>query len=224
MDDFSVQVDLGDRQISFTQTEITNLFHTLYYGSRVWEKTYYRGHNILKCPLDMWIYQEMIHELKPDYIIESGTFLGGSALYFADMFDLVGHGEIITIDIEVRPGIPHHNRIKYLKGSSSDINIFNNVMSMVGDKKNLMVILDSDHSHQHVIDEMRMWHSVIPVGGYMIVEDSNVNGHPVRPDFGPGPMEAINEFLSENSDFEIDLSRQKFYMTQNPRGYLKRIE
>jgi cephalosporin hydroxylase len=69
MDDFSVQVDLGDRQISFTQTEITNLFHTLYYGSRVWEKTYYRGHNILKCPLDMWIYQEMIHELKPDYII-----------------------------------------------------------------------------------------------------------------------------------------------------------
>jgi cephalosporin hydroxylase len=75
-----------------------------------------------------------------------------------------------------------------------------------------------------VIDEMRMWHSVIPVGGYMIVEDSNVNGHPVRPDFGPGPMEAINEFLSENSDFEIDLSRQKFYMTQNPRGYLKRIK
>ena len=224
MDNFSVQVDLGDKQISFTQTEITNLFHTLYYGSRVWEKTYYRGHHILKCPLDMWIYQEMIHELKPDYIIESGTFLGGSALYFADMFDLVGHGEIITIDIEVRPGIPHHNRIKYLKGSSSDINMFDTVMSMVGDKKNLMVILDSDHSHQHVIDEMRMWHSVIPVGGYMIVEDSNVNGHPVRPDFGPGPMEAINEFLSENSDFEIDLSRQKFYMTQNPRGYLKRIK
>ena len=103
MENFSIQVDLGDRQISFTQVEITNLFHTLYYGSRVWEKTYYRGHHILKCPLDMWIYQEMIHELKPDFIIESGTFLGGSALYFADMFDLVGHGEIITIDIEMRP-------------------------------------------------------------------------------------------------------------------------
>jgi cephalosporin hydroxylase len=70
---------------------------------------------------------------------------------------------------------------------------------------------------------MILWHPVVSQGSYMIVEDTNVNGYPVRSDFGPGPMEAVNIFLDENADFQIDLQRQKFFMTQNPRGYLKKV-
>ncbi len=96
------------------------------------------------------------------------------------------------------------------------------VRDMMGADKKVLVILDSDHSCDHVLNEMRAWKDVVPAGGYMIVEDSNVNGHPARPDHGPGPMEAINAFMMENDQFEIDLSKEKFFMTQNPRGYLRK--
>ena len=211
-------------KLKLGQEEISNLFHHLYYGSRVWENTYWHGRHILKCPLDMWVYQEIIFELRPDYIIETGTFMGGSALYYAHLFDLQKHGKIITIDVMERPNLPVHPRIKYIEGSSTDIKVFNKVSEIIEDSKNILVILDSDHSYEHVIQEMRLWNSLVSKGNYMIVEDTNINGHPVRNDFGPGPMEAVNEFLVENNDFQIDLLRQKFFMTQNPRGYLRRIK
>jgi len=85
-----------------------------------------------------------------------------------------------------------------------------------------MVILDSEHCKDHVLKELQIYNSFVNKGSYLIVEDSDINGHPVRPGWGPGPMEALNEFLKENNDFVIDDSREKFLMTQNPRGYLKR--
>jgi cephalosporin hydroxylase len=94
---------------------------------------------------------------------------------------------------------------------------------MIGENKKVMVVLDSDHSRDHVFKEMQLWHSMVSQDSYMIVEDSNVNGYPVRPDFGPGPMEAINDFLQTNTMFKIDNGQEKFLMTQNPRGYLKKI-
>jgi len=215
--------DERDFKLKLGQEEIVNLFHHLYYGSRVWENTFWHGHHILKCPLDMWIYQEILWELKPDFIIETGTFMGGSTLYYAHLLDLQNHGKIITIDVSSPPNLPTHPRITYIEGSSTDPTIFNKVMEIIGKGKNILVVLDSDHSLGHVIEEMRLWHPVVSQGSYMIVEDTNVNGHPVRSDFGPGPMEAVNLFLNENTDFQIDLQRQKFFMTQNPRGYLKKV-
>ena len=88
----------------------------------------------------------------------------------------------------------------------------------------LSVDLDSDHSRDHVFKEMNLWHPMVTLGSYMIVEDSNVNGYPVRPDFGPGPMEAIDDFLQTNDCFSIDVGMEKFLMTQNPRGYLKKTK
>lgn len=219
----TVQVRIEGKAFEFDEHQITDLFHVMYYGSRVWEQTHWFGQQILKCPMDMWICQELIWKIRPDYIIETGTFQGGSALYYAHLFDLMGHGEIITIDIQRRDNQPSHDRIHYLVGSSTDTDIVARVKAMVGEKKKVMVMLDSDHSHQHVLDEMRTWNDMVSVGSYMIVEDSNVNGHPARPDFGPGPMEAINDFLLENDQFVIDMSQQKFFMTQNPRGYLCRV-
>jgi cephalosporin hydroxylase len=223
MKELSVTVDFGDKKIDIGITDITRMFHMCYYNSRIWENTFWHGHQILKCPMDMWIYQELIWKIKPDYIIETGTFRGGSALYYSHLFDLQGQGEVITIDIMERPNRPEHDRIHYLIGSSLDAEIFSQVKSMIGENKKVMVVLDSDHSRDHVFKEMQLWHSMVSKDSYIIVEDSNVNGYPVRPDFGPGPMEAINDFLQINNMFEIDNSQEKFLMTQNPRGYLKKL-
>ena len=95
---------------------------------------------------------------------------------------------------------------------------------LLGQGNHLLVLLDSDHSREHVLDELRAYSPLVTPGSYVIVEDTNLNGHPVWPDFGPGPMEAVDIFLSESDDFVIDTSREKFYLTWNPRGYLKRVK
>lgn len=223
MNEMTITVDFGDQKYDIGMSDITRMFHMCYYNSRIWENTFWHGHQILKCPMDMWIYQEMIWKIKPDYIIEAGTFHGGSALYYAHLFDLQGKGEVITIDVLERPNRPEHPRIHYLLGSSSDVAMYEQVQSMVGENKTVMVVLDSDHSRDHVLKEMNLWHPMVSLNSYMIVEDSNVNGYPVRPDFGPGPMEAIDDFFKINDMFRIDLNQEKFLMTQNPRGYLLKV-
>lgn len=215
-------VTQGNNKVVLDQTAITTMFHQLYYNSRVWERTRYFGYPVLKCPLDLWIYQEMIIELKPDVIIETGTFFGASALYMAFVCDIIRNGEIITIDITSREPKPVHPRIKYLLGSSVAAEIVEEVREMIKENQKVMVILDSDHSYKHVLDELRVYAPLVTPGSYLIVEDTDVNGHPIQPDFGPGPMEAVEEFLKENQNFTIDPEREKFFMTLSPRGYLKK--
>jgi cephalosporin hydroxylase len=205
---------------------LTRHFHRLYYYQReqTWRNTRYFGTDILKCPLDLWIYQELFHELRPDLIIETGTAFGGSAAYMASLCDLLDNGRIITIDALEREGRPQHPRVTYLSGFSTDAEIVSEVRSQVRPGDRVLVILDSDHSEANVIEELRSYHSLVTPGSYCIVEDSNINGHPVSREDGAGPMEAIHTFLAENDAFEIDRSREKFYLTFNPSGYLKRIK
>lgn len=201
--------------------EIVESFDILYYDSKIWQHTYWFGIPTQKLPLDLWIYQEIITGTNLDIIIETGTADGGSALFLANMCDLKGKGEVITIDIESKPR-PQHNRISYLLGSSISEEIFNYVKSRCHEKK-VMVILDSLHNKDYVLYEMRLYWQLVSVGSYLIVEDTNINGHPVYSDFGNGPMEAVEEFLRENKSFVVDKSKEKFYSTWNPSGYLKRI-
>jgi cephalosporin hydroxylase len=86
-----------------------------------------------------------------------------------------------------------------------------------------MVILDSDHSREHVLAELETWHSRVSVGSYLVVEDTNINGHPVTEHLGPGPWEAVAEWLPAHPGFRSDAGREKFFLTFNPRGYLKRV-
>ena len=155
-------------------------------------------------------------------MIETGTADGGSAPYLASLMELVGTGEIVSIDIESREMRPKHSRIRYLLGSSTDSAILAEVGEIAAEAKTVLAILDSDHSRDHVLDELRAYGPLVTPGSYLIVEDTNVNGHPVRRDHGPGPMEAVDEFLRSGQPFEIDESREKFFLTFNPRGYLRR--
>ena len=201
-------------------------FHAKYYYSKVWADTYFLGKKVFKCPNDLWIYQEILWETKPDVIIECGTFHGGSALYYSKLFDIMNsNGRIITIDVDAMPDMPVHERITYLYGSSISAEILDKVKELIQGKEKIMVILDSDHSKDHVLKELELYHGFVTKGCYLVVEDSNINGHPVYSGFGqgPGPMEAIDEFLPKHPEFEIDKSKEKFMMSFNPNGYLKRI-
>lgn len=204
-------------------TDIINAFHKFYYESGAWDRVAYLGVPTQKCPTDMWVYQELIHELKPDIVVECGTAFGGSALYLAHLMDAVGSGKLISIDINYKEKRPDHPRIAYLTGSSTAPEVLSQVRERIAGAGTVMVILDSDHSRDHVLAELRAYSPLVSLGSYLIVEDSNVNGHPADPAHGPGPMEALREFLDENRDFAVDRAREKFYLTFNPNGYLKRI-
>jgi cephalosporin hydroxylase len=217
--------DRDQPSLSPEETEVIRRFHDLYFqrwarGADTINLSWF-GHTLLKCPLDLWVYQELLVRTRPDFVIETGTLAGGSALYFAMLFDLIGHGKVITIDINARPELPQHPRITYITGSSIDGQVSANVSTTVGDER-AMVILDSDHTAPHVYAEMVAYSALVKKGDYLIVEDTNVDGYPAIPDFGPGPMEAVDRFLAENPDFVIDRRCERFLMTLNPRGYLRR--
>jgi cephalosporin hydroxylase len=207
--------------------KVVDLFSQLYFDAHIFDKSWgkmtWLGTPILKCPMDLWVYQELVHELKPDLVIETGTAAGGSARYFASLFDLVGKGEIVTIDVESRSDRPKHPRITYITGSSTDPKIFADMKEKAKQVKTVMVVLDSDHTEKHVRNELELYHPLVTKGSYLIVEDSNVNGHPVAPDYGPGPMEALLDFLKTNKDFEIDKYQERFFITWNPNGYLRKV-
>ena len=196
--------------------------HDVFYGSDAWTRATWLGAQALKNPLDLWVYQEILHETRPDVILETGTYRGGSALYLASICDLLGAGDVVSIDIEpVRDDYPRHPRITYLSGrSSTDPGVLAEVRARVEGRRTL-VVLDSDHSQAHVEAELEAYAPLVPVGCYVIVEDSNIGQ--IRKDLMPGPLQAIEAFLAGNGDFEVDREREKFLITFNPSGYLRRV-
>jgi len=196
--------------------------HDVLYLSDAWTETNWLGAQALKNPLDLWVYQEIIVEQRPDLIVETGTYRGGSALFLASLCDLVGRGEVVSIDIEPeREDYPAHPRITYLSGrSSTDPAVVDEVRARAANDP-ILVILDSDHSQAHVEAELATYAPLVPVGCYLIVEDSNIGQ--IRKDLMPGPQEAIETFLAQVDDFVVDREREKFLITFNPSGYLRRV-
>jgi cephalosporin hydroxylase len=188
-----------------------------------WNNTEWLGVPLWKNPLDLWVYQEILWEVKPALIIETGTYRGGSAFYFASLCDLIGDGKIVTIDVMGRDNRPQHPRIEYIKSSSVSDEVLADLTQRCAQADGpVLVVLDSDHHKDHVAKELAAYHSFVTPGSYLIVEDTNINGHPVNPFFGPGPMEAVEEFLPVHPEFEVDVTREKYMVTHNPRGYLRR--
>jgi cephalosporin hydroxylase len=209
--------------------EVIELFHKIYYFSNTWKNMSWMGVTALQNPNDMWVVQEIIYETQPDYIIETGPFHGGGSLFPATILEAGGgEGKVLTIDIE-----PHvkeakrsplfKKRVEVLTGSSTDPELVGKIAERVKGK-NVMVLLDSDHRRDHVYNELKAYAPMVGPGNYIVVQDSNLNGHPVLPEYGPGPQEALQDFLKENKDFEIDKTREKFLVSFFPNGYLKHKE
>jgi cephalosporin hydroxylase len=198
-----------------------------FYDTAVWKGMTWCGVRTLKLPADIWNYQEIISEHKIDYVIETGTRHGGSALFFAQMLEArKAAGRVISVDIDAHSRqIDSHERIEFLIGSSAAPEMVEQVMAKLPAQRGpVFLILDSDHSRDHVLAEMRVWIPRLRKGDYVVVEDSIVNGHPVRPTFGPGPYEAIVDYLAEAPGMLTpDAGREeKFGMTFALRGYYVR--
>jgi cephalosporin hydroxylase len=191
-------------------TQAIDDFHRLYYNSRVWQNTRWLGVPTAKFPADLWIYQEILWETQPELIIECGTYAGGTAYFIACLLDVIATGNIFTIDTCFVPNRPRHRRIRYFQGGSTEPRTVEEVRSWASQHGKVMVILDSDHSQTHVARELELYAPLVSAGCYLIVEDTNVNGHPVSPTHGPGPAEAIWEFLPTHPEFTVDRSREKF--------------
>ncbi len=179
-------------------------------------------------PFDTWIHQEIIAEIKPDVIVETGTYFGGGALIWASILEQVNPGgKVITIDIddktEFARGYPAwKERVVFLKGSSTDAAIVAEVRKQAEGKR-VLVILDSAHHKSHVLGELDAYAPLVGEGSYVIVHDTNFGGHPVLPDFGEGPREAAQEFLASHPEFQVDRSRERFLFTIHPGGYLRHV-
>lgn len=214
----------GDKPV---EQHIWDGYMAWFYHTNVWKQMRWHGVRTLKLPSDMWNYQEIIHERGVDWVIECGTRHGGSALFFADA--LAGRdapGQVISIDIDAQARqVEQHPRIRFMLGDSGAPAMAREVMGMLpATRGTAFLILDSDHSKAHVLRELEAWVPLMRKGDYLVVEDTNVNGHPVRPDFGPGPWEAVEAFVSANPGLLIhDAARErKFGATAAPNGHFIR--
>lgn len=200
-------------------------FHEVYYYNRLWEQAHWFGVPAWKCPLDLWVMQEILSETKPDVIIECGTALGGSAMFFASICRLAGHGRIISIDVKDPAGLPSDPLVEYVQGSSIDPDTLERVRAKIAPDERVMLVLDSLHNEEHVRAELELWGGIVTPGCYCVVEDTNINGHPVytdyEPDAGPGAYEAVEGYLGTTDRFVRDPGREKLLLTFNPGGFLR---
>jgi cephalosporin hydroxylase len=208
---------------------IPEAYHLWYYEQKLWEQVTWQGVPCLKSVSDLWNYQEIIFAQKPSLIVEFGTRHGGSALFFANVGCLARPDcRVFTVDTDhtdldravlAQPAI--HARL----GSSTDPAVLGEVRALretLGGP--VFAILDSDHRREHVLREMEGLRDILAPGDYLVVEDSNINGHPVLPGWGEGPWEAIEEYtLRHPGDYERDVEREfRFGFTFAPRGFLIR--
>ncbi|MDZ4809608.1 MAG: cephalosporin hydroxylase family protein [Bacteroidota bacterium] len=197
------------------------------------------GRPIIQYPQDMIAMQELIWEIKPDLIIETGIAHGGSLIYYASLLELIGEGEVLGIDIDIRSHNkaeiekhPMFKRIKMIEGSAVSEETVEKVKAFAKDKKSILVCLDSNHTHEHVLKELQFYAPMVTIGSYIVVFDTIVEDLPEgyfsqkRPwGISNNPKTAVYEFLNNNTNFEIDHSiDNKVLISVAPEGYLKRIK
>lgn len=184
------------------------------------------GVPMIKNPFDQQMYQEILWKTRPTLVIETGTYLGGSALWFAHMFDLIGNGEIISIDVARDRQLPAHPRITYYEGVSSTDPALLALLAARAAGKRVMVVLDSDHTRDHVLAELKAYHKFVSLGCYLIVEDTNPHAYLASPDaVGPNghAADGVRDWQPSNHGYETDRSQERLGFSYNPGGYLKRV-
>ena len=208
---------------------VINRFKKIYYSHELYFNSYL-GIPSLQYPADNWVIQEIISEVKPDYIIETGTFTGGTTLFYADILEKVNkNGKVISIDLRnlAKEPLKYDNwkdRVVFYQADSTAEGLVNMIAERVKGKK-VLVTLDSDHSKNHVLKELKLYSPLVSINSYIVVQDTHLGGHPNHHHSvpGEGPWEAVEEFMSKAGNFVIDHSREKHIITQNPSGFLKRV-
>lgn len=188
-------------------------------------------------PYDMVRTQEIIFNLRPDVVIETGIAHGGSLIFYASILELLGKGKVVGVDIDIRKHNknliikhPLFKRITLIEGSSTDNRVIRNIKKIIGNSKRVLVLLDSSHTHEHVLKELELYSPLVSKGSYIIVFDTIVEYMPPeyssnRPwGHGNNPYTAVKEFLRTHKNFIVDRDiENKTFITVAPGGYLKRI-
>ena len=198
------------------------------------------GRPIIAYPQDMVAMQEIIWDIKPDLIIEAGIAHGGSLIYYASLLELIGgEGIVIGMDIDIRKhnrelieSHPMMKRIKMIEGDSTSEMVAEQVYEIAGKKNKILVCLDSNHTHDHVLKELNLYAKLVSVGSYCVVFDTVIEDLPNDFEWkernwgvGNNPKTAVFEFLKNNDDFQIDKSiDNKILISVAPDGYLKRMK
>ena len=208
-------------------------FHRLYFTSRVHRRTHYRGVPVVKAVTDLWAYQELIHDHGIGCAVELGSFNGGGALWLADVLTdpmtpmLRDRGCVLAVDIADRwhTRVKSDPRIHTAVDDSASAATAARILAIreVAGGWPMLVIVDSDHRAPHVLAELEMLAGVTRPGDWVVVEDTNIGGL-VRPDYGPGPAEAVAEYIEQRpGDYVRDVEREtKFHLTYAPGGWLRR--
>lgn len=199
-------------------------------------QTTWFGEPILQLPQDMFALQEVMFKTRPRFIIEVGVAWGGSLLFYSTLMEVLGGERIIAIDVYIPDDLKTRiaayeqlaHRISWIAGSSIDQATIDQVKKLIGDSRQVMVILDSNHTHDHVLKELQLYSPLVGKGHYLICGDTVVEyipkqTHRPRP-WGPGnnPKTALDEFLSQNDRFQVDERiENKLLLTCNPGGYLE---
>ena len=203
--------------------KLVELVHHL--QEKICYNTKWFGVDCLKNPLDFWIYQELIYSIQPTVILEIGNWKGGSALAMANLLDIQGSGRVIAVDInhnQIDPKARAHPRITWIQGDATDPNIEKQIRALISADDRVLIIEDSDHVDTTVSKLLHMDKDLIRVGDYFIVEDSNCGGKPLSHGPSPGPWAGILRFLEEDTNWESDREQEKYIVTWNPLGFLRR--
>lgn len=180
-------------------------------------QVHWLGYECLKCPLDLWIYQEIVTSYRPDVVIEGGTASGGSALYLATVMDAIGHGRVVTMDFEYKPDErPKHERITYLAGDTLGADMLRMVRECTRIAARKVLILDDGHSHEHVEAELNQYTPLLNPGDWLIVEDTNLGG----------PYWGLKRYLEAHpgEQWERQVQCERLLMTFNPWGYWRKMQ
>ena len=184
------------------------------------------GVDTIQNPFDVWITQEILYERKPDFVVETGTFRGGSALVWATLLEQINpDARIISVDIqndsaEVRERPLAKEKVEFLVGSSTDPAIVERIAKRVAGGR-VVVILDSDHRQHHVYNELKAYAPLVEVGSYIIVQDTGM-AVPSPRAMGWANL-GVARFLDEDDRFAVDRSRERLVLTNNPGGFLERV-
>jgi len=192
----------------------------------IFDKCSWMGVRAIKNPLDAWVYQEIIFEVKPDVIVEIGSYEGGGTLFLAHLLELMGKGTVISIDIDRSRYAVQHDRIIAITGDSASDEVLEQVARLC-EGKSVLALHDGDHSRTQVLRDLEAYSKFVSVNSYLIVEDGIVDLFDPRDGLGlphDGPLAAVEEFLKKNPHFVVDPDRERYILTYSPRGFLRRIE